>query len=518
MLDPHDALLSYARNPIRLSPYHHFRFNILNRCCVPCRINSPQTSHGLCSAKRQVFTFFLGPVPCCRDHRKERFCGLCLRDATDESVVENEDGETWTNVEATCRSCRCEWLWRACDSPREREAIGGRAFASTDWETRQSVDAFVEMGEGTVREVRALALEKHWLRKNTKIADMLSHAVAASRFQTREEGYESEEELSEDDDEEDPELMSMTEDAGGVKDLAINDWARSRILDGHWYSPADQWHSMQTHGTNSAEGVVPAVHPCPWNLDPQESQDERPHPSPTMARSEVPPSFALCEAAFDAFRKQMRAVLLPAMKNLVRKLVIECAADGMDPCIKAARLDVEDVARELRDPGVWYNGMDWLLRRANGEHERVEKQRVVQEREARERRERKDDADDSSSSSKSDGSHTTSPVLSTSTLQTTPSPPPLALKKHEAEAAVSPTNLVFPIAISPVLEAPTLIPSIPYVPVTMSQLPTFSINIFKEVSFSTTFFFVPHHLLARYGEKLALLCFNVDAASASGRS
>ncbi|TDL22944.1 hypothetical protein BD410DRAFT_721772, partial [Rickenella mellea] len=529
VLDPLDALLSLQRTPTRFSPYNHFRYNILNRCCVPCRVNAPHTSTGLWTAKRTAYTYVLGSVPVCRDHVKDRFCGICLRDATDESVLENEDGETWSGIDATCRSCRAEWLLRNCDSPREREALGGRSLRSVDWETRQAVDTFVEASEGTIREVRSLALERHWLRRNTKIAEMLNHAVAASRYATREEAAHSrtsytyvdgdnDDDLSDADpdldnadtddaDADDADLLGITEDAGGVRDLAINDWARNRILDGHWYSPADQWQAMlQSPMSQSAEAIstaVPAIHPCPWNLPPEEQTDAeaRPHPSPTMVRCDVPPSFPLCTAAYEAFKRQLRAVLFPAMRNIVRKIVIECAVDGVDPCIKAARYDVEDVARELRDVGVWYNGMDWVTRRQNGERERTERERAKEEREREERRrrereerneqrrERKEESvtDDSSSEGKSDASHTTSPVLSASTLQTTPSPPPLVLKKGDTDEAqvlpspTSPTTLTFPIAISPVLDSPTLIPSIPYVPVTMAQLPPLSIDAFKAV-------------------------------------
>jgi hypothetical protein len=31
----------------------------------------------------------------------------------------------------------------------------------------------------------------------------------------------------------------LTEDAGGVRDLAVNDWAQIRILNGHWFSPTN---------------------------------------------------------------------------------------------------------------------------------------------------------------------------------------------------------------------------------------------------------------------------------------
>lgn len=66
------------------------------------------------------------------------------------SCLENEDEETWPGVAATCRFCRREWLWRkATNSARDREAIGGPKLSSEDWETRQCVDGFIDLAEGS---------------------------------------------------------------------------------------------------------------------------------------------------------------------------------------------------------------------------------------------------------------------------------------------------------------------------------------------------------------------------------
>jgi hypothetical protein len=166
--------------------------------------------------------------------------------------------------------------------------------------------------------------------------------------------------------------MSLTEDSGGVKDLALNDWARNRLLDGYWTSPADQWYGYTVRELPTA---VSAIHPTPWNRDAtyedamedSQSGDILYHPRPSTVEAEVPPSYHLCEQAFIAFQK---LILLPAMNNIVRRLVIECGADGVDPAMRAIKMDMEEVARELRDEASWYNGIDWLERRANGERER----------------------------------------------------------------------------------------------------------------------------------------------------
>jgi len=180
-----------------------------------------------------------------------------------------------------------------------------------------------------------------------------------------------------------------------------------------------------------------------------------------------------------AFQKQMRMILLPAMSNIVRRLVIECGADGVDPAIRAIRMDMEDVEREIREEASWYNGIDWLERRANGERER--RSRATKE------------DDESSLSSKSSGSHTTSPVLSTTTLGTTPSPPASVDEHHpkkDADLAAARSGRPVPVVIpiSPVLESPVLLHPIPYIPVTVSQMPHYSQEAFRLVRYNQIHF------------------------------
>ncbi|KAI8978176.1 hypothetical protein BD414DRAFT_147292 [Trametes punicea] len=500
ILDPAGALnhLSFIQPPsstagsnianlVRVSMYQHFR-TLLGMSCAVCRVNTPYNSEGLGagSLKRSTSTPYAGTILLCKEHRKAAaFCGICLREAPRGELeeeyaqgvpvccVENEDRQTWPDVDATCRQCRAQVFWaRVNVRPEWREAVNGSRWASLDWETRQSVESFIDLGEGTIHDVLQIAEEKHWLRSYTKLGDMLQQALAASRFASRAESgeaYNSDEELS-DDDMEDPEMLSLTEDAGGIKELAINDWARNRILDGHWISPADEWFNNTNHGRPR---LAPARHPCPWNrraiyegaLDEGQGDEaqELEHPRPKTHLAPHPPSYSLCEQTYRAFSRQMREILLPPMRNIVRKLVMECAADGTDPAMKAVRMSVEDVMCELRDESVWYNGIDWLERRVNA---RLEERRRAKEK----------DEDDSSSSSHSSGSHTTSPVLSTTTLHTTPSPPPSG--KDDEAVSLSPLAAAPPILVSPVLKSPELLRPIPYVPVTAEHMPYYSLEAF----------------------------------------
>ena len=444
----------------------------------------------------------------CRVHKRANsaFCGICLRDAPPfeneadgslVSCVENDDLDTWPGVEATCRTCREEGLLRrAMGNPRDREAVGGPRWESPDWETRQTIDTFIEMGEGTITDVILVAHEKLWLRSNTKLPNLLSQALAASRLASREDAaaagggeYESEEELT--DDEEDPELLSLTEDAGGVKDLAVNDWARIRILDGHWFSPADQYFGNRVPDKPTA---VPAYHPCPWTVEEVSIQEIR-HPQIELVRSEVPGSYNLCDQVYRAYQRQMRLILGPAMQNVVRKLVVECTMDGVDPALKATRMTIEEIGQELRNEGVWFNGVDWIERRTNLRREEADR-----ERRRAGTRQKEEDESSTVSSVKSDASHETSPVLSTTTLQTTPSPPPLNVTelKDTKDPLTSDPSVVdtappqWPIPIGPNLNPPQLLHSIPFIPETLDHLPIYSretlisVRILKVVLSPTT--------------------------------
>ena len=116
---------------------------------------------------------------------------------------------------------------------------------------------------------------------------------------------------------------------------------------------------------------------------------------------------------------------------------------------------------------MWFNGVDWVERRANIRREEAE------ERERRRAGARQKEEDESStvSSVKSDASHETSPVLSTTTLQTTPSPPPSnagELKDTKESVPSDPLAIEtvpsqWPIAIGPNLNPPQLLHSIPFI-------------------------------------------------------
>ncbi|KXN86034.1 hypothetical protein AN958_10591 [Leucoagaricus sp. SymC.cos] len=507
--------------PYRLSPYRHFR-QIISCSCLVCRINQPATTRGLMIARRTISSLLgelmdhIPHITLCRehDHRRLTFCGVCLRETPmyqlsapaatlyaavgaggggvpgisqpdQAGIVENEDEETFPGIEATCRSCRNEWLWKKASlNSRDQEAIGGIEMTSDDWETRQLVDGFIEMAEGTITDVINLAREKYWLRKFTRLGDMMQQALAAAKFNSSASAAAAYTMGSESGVRGLDELMQLEE--GGVKDLALGDWARTRILDGFWISPADIWYHNVVPGKPLD---MPAVHPCPWTIDNSHTTDppqppHQQHPSPSIAKAEIPPSFVLCEQAFIAHGQQLRLILLPAMKNIVRRIAIECAlAEGgaEDPTLKASRMTLEQVLSILREEeGIWFDGYDWVERRRNDEEAR-RSQRQQQRRGGGE-----EDARSTTSSGSPRGESDSS---------TTPSPPPLSdegdntgKKKGDStsstmdwDTAMATIQNKVLIPVEPVLNPPRILRSIPYVPLTTEHLPQFSLDAVKNI-------------------------------------
>jgi hypothetical protein len=503
ILDPHDITTTLqpptgGSQPLSLS--HRYQ-RALSSCCLVCRMNAPALSQGIGCFKRWGASSRFGWIGTCKDHRRGSYCSICLAanppgrtpqnpnaipnpfDTTPvdsgPAIVENEDPENWSpGVDATCSWCRKESLvLRAEGESRVARALGMPHLLPFDWEARHAIDGFVEIGEGNMNEIVLLCIEKQWLQDNTKIRGVLEEAVAASRYQARQEDgleYDEEDEfLSED--EEDPELLAMTEESANVREIALSDWARSRILDGLWFNPALLRYKELPPGVSA---VVPASHPFP-SLAPA---DGTRHP---VYRTDPPPTHHLAQQAERTFWKQLKLVLRPAMDNVVRRIVIECAAEGTDPAVRAAKMEIGEVLEELREPGVWLRGYDWMAERRAQAQAQAQTAQTEQRRRVQPQIEDEDpngshngknvnmnmDLSSPTSSTHSSGSNATSPVLSTSTLRTTPSPEP------RKDSGSSPTM----IPIQPVLDNPIALNAIPYIPDTFANLQSNSLIGIEQV-------------------------------------
>ncbi|KAJ7259177.1 hypothetical protein B0H12DRAFT_1218168 [Mycena haematopus] len=479
-------------------------------------------------------------------------------------------------------------------------------FWPEDAVVKAAVSAFLELGEGTINHVLVVAGERGWLRAQTRWAELMKQAMAAKRWgegttaqaapaypQTvlvtradreryannaaniaayaragytpssySDEHYDYSCDEDSDLDEEDDEFEEELEDEDGdeeegaaalemtVKEMALTDWARARVLDGAWLAPADVYYNLRVPGID--ESTIRAIHPVAWSVSPPSSP---PHPSPTTSTSSTttspalpaapappathpgpahppPPTYALAEAAHNAHMRQVRAVLLPAFQNVVRRVVVECALDaaegggvgggeggngetgggggvhggggGADPAMRAAKMTLGEVVRQVREEeGVWFDGMDWGARRRNARREREGEPERERDRERDREREQEGSSDSGTPrTTTSTSDNDTSPVLSTSTLGTTPSPPPLEMKmpamptktttttsntktptktttKREMEHPTPTPTLTIPVA--PVRDPPRLLRPIPYVPETIAHLPQYSLEALRSV-------------------------------------
>ncbi|KAJ7036982.1 hypothetical protein C8F04DRAFT_1232882 [Mycena alexandri] len=356
------------------------------------------------------------------------------------------------------------------------------------------------------------------------------------------EDYDDDDDSLDDFDEEDEEELASALELN-VKEMALGDWARAKILDGAWLAPADVYYNNRVPGgcffsmcltlaltvflADHPDIDVPAVHPVAWAISrPSSPPASHSTASAAMDTSETllvaaptdqrhpgahgpsPPTYQLAEAAHHAHMRQMRTLLLPAFRNVVRRIIVECALDAaeaaaalqmggeaallgvrrpLDPAMRAARMSLADVVKQVREEeGIWFDGMDWSAKRRNA---REQEERERDEDQHRERRHRTEGSDDSSAGTPRTSD--TSPVLSTSTLGTTPSPPPLGEhrkdkadeedRRQKLAAAAMAVERQPTIAVMPVLESPRLLRPIPYIPETIAHLPQYSLEALRIV-------------------------------------
>ncbi|KAJ7626065.1 hypothetical protein FB45DRAFT_796217 [Roridomyces roridus] len=477
-----------------------------------------------------------------------------------ECLGVNEDEGIFRGIHSTCKTCRIEWLCRhgiiAADE-RERKVRGEGevllrtlgmarnqpgllAPSPTDPQVRYAVMVFLDLAEGTISSVLAIATDRGWLRSQTRWVELMDQALASRKLTAAAEGAEyaagllgrnagrrgrrgrsvSPASIGDDDrayannavnaaayanagytntrggddldlfeehdyDDEDSELDESDDEREAtsalemtVTEMALGDWARGRILDGSWVDPADIWYR-----SDNPNFPVKAVHPVPWAVSPPSSPVElgssvgvsptmpavsappAPHPGPP---SPPPPTYALAEAAHNGHVRQMRVLLLPVFRNIVRRIVVECSLDAYggvvgapDPAMRATRMSLADVVRELREEeGVWFDGVDWSERRKNAR------------KDAEEARRRAEGSDDSTEG----GTPRTSDTASSATMHSTPSTSPPGEPNKEQQETGQPT-----IAVMPVLHPPRLLRPIPHVPDTIEHLPPYSMESLRLV-------------------------------------
>ncbi|KAJ6464602.1 hypothetical protein DFH09DRAFT_1113066 [Mycena vulgaris] len=171
---------------------------------------------------------------------------------------------------------------------------------------------------------------------------------------TSEYDDEYDSELEEEEEEElRDELMDMEDDVAlaaalqtNLREMALGDWARGRILDGAWVAPAADVY----YGMKAARQHVNAVHPVPWAVSAPSSPSAptsdaaAQHP---RTSAPPPPMYALAGAAHNAYLRQLRVVLLPVFRNVVRRLVVSHRNGKTENTHHSDRL--EAVRRQMRN-------------------------------------------------------------------------------------------------------------------------------------------------------------------------
>ncbi len=428
------AKSSLPHRTIRLPPYRHFR-NILRCSCIPCRIVHPSSATGLTVA-RQAYWFgpLVGPGAVCPTHESSLFCSICFRES---AVSPTNDYESFPGIANVCKMCR--------RNTRNWQEL------CVDEEARRAIEGFVAWGEGTASRVAEYCLDRAWLRRRTRIVEYMELVRANAEAYKPERTYDSDDELMDDSEEEDE--NEEAEHDSRARGLALGAWARARVLDGFWVLPTDQWHAP---------------------MQPITLRRSRPfdtNPAPSVTHMDPPPSFALSEQANLAFCKALGELLLPPLRNIMRKLVMQ----GGGPK-EAQQMGIGELGILLQEQGTWWEGWNWPT------------QHIATS----------DDGSDDSGPSTSTSASSTSPVLSTSTLQTTPSPPPM--KQKEDESSDAETTLLSPprtsvlshretrverepfIPITPVLDPPRPLRHVPWIPDNLEELSEGSRRAIMDVS------------------------------------
>ncbi|KIY70538.1 hypothetical protein CYLTODRAFT_451575 [Cylindrobasidium torrendii FP15055 ss-10] len=438
-IDPYDYLATYlfprpslssgrsaSAKPASLPPGQYFR-KMMGLTCLPCRILYPYHTTGFTTIKHWCnLQPRFGMIGVCGHHAENQFCHVCLRSGNSQNFLTNSsDYQSFPAARMVCRSCRTTTRpWKEYQF---------------DEESKRAITSYIDWGEGSAQKTVEYCLDRAWLKKHTRVAEHVELAKATYEAERADRViYDSDDEMLPDSDEDDEE-EELERIESLAQDSAVNAWARNRILCGLWLLPSDQW--------------ISPMHPI---------EMARSHPFSTVADTgapprldnfEAPPSWPMVQSANREFRRELCNVLLPPLTNIMRRLVMQGASTK-----DVERTTLDELAVMLREEGTWWDGWNWTRRPPVSE-------------------------DGSEDSAPSTTATPESPVLSTSTLQTTPSPPPTKSKGGDltVEIASSPVAAPRQILVAPVLEHPRQIRDVPFLPDDITSLPAESRSAIMKV-------------------------------------
>ncbi|KAH7094081.1 hypothetical protein BKA62DRAFT_51308 [Auriculariales sp. MPI-PUGE-AT-0066] len=141
-----------------------------------------------------------------------------------------------------------------------------------------------------------------------------------------------------------------------ARELALGEWARQRILDGVWTAPYDDERLIQSAAASSlsilSRQQASAINPSP-------SATSAPRPNTVHAHDRIP-TVTLAHALNRAHATSLRGVVLPALQNLVRRLVwLSCGGN-----LERAQARVRAMVREEPSALDGERGLaEWVLAR-----------------------------------------------------------------------------------------------------------------------------------------------------------
>jgi hypothetical protein len=322
-----------------------------------------------------------GYVACCPSHSTRPFCGSCLKDdfsnspsfavrgaaeangleldaiddedldtdldydpdepeITASGITMNEDPLEFPDVQDTCFNCRREALHNFLSRHMGRERLA-RVF--TDSHSRRISTDFTVYGEGSVESCKEELDTRAWFAYYTPYDHIFSQAKRIAKrditgsIPSSSEGHLESSRTGISGRAASPAHPAVSSESNtadlyapnslkNFKQLSLEEWARSRILDGLWFSPMDLYHvdkkeienAMRCGSRHPLEGPdSPTMH-----RDRIREQEGGVWSKPPLARhlENIPPPENALEMAEEVYRLCMKALLLPALTCIARRL------------------------------------------------------------------------------------------------------------------------------------------------------------------------------------------------------
>lgn len=225
----------------------------------------------------------------------------------DTNLSSTEDEATFGPSQFTCASCRRERL----NGQIERNSGNLPQWTLQDHVVRRLIEDYVDFGERELRTVYSDIEERIWLATNTRYDALYSEAAATVRA----EAIEYRRRFGGTPNSDDSTLSHQSTET--IRSIAVNDWARTRILAGCWISPWDTIHNSYSNQINQIMhgfqmGYTPQrpIHGNMHSVDPQILLD-------CLKTRIVGGKFQ--DFTQRLYGMALRSIIMPALQNILKK-------------------------------------------------------------------------------------------------------------------------------------------------------------------------------------------------------